>query len=667
VPERGVLPDADTLNAICDARPVGDDIDYTALANRIRGAHRKREARLERERPAKTADADKLALDDALDLLHGEDARALLGDVDRALRAQVADAAEKTPDLYSVGPHRVPLEDKFLDEVLDYYRSAYDTAIDAQRLAQAVVTGLAASASEDGFVDARSPKGALGPVGTQVLRALLEQRDARRARGVHHAHSDKNTGKYQGLSLAVLHKVALSKERDSYLERMPVVQELCHMMAGANTLSDFKMASVQHLFPSAIALYESLFSAGLNPIDAHIGGKFYSANVNTIARMDARGMQLHMSATDDIALDDADAEDAVREMARQELASMFRGVDPHTATGRQFLLLDDGGKLIEALHEHFPQYAHLCVAVEQTTRGVQVLEKMRKEGKEILCPVVNMAGAELKRVVESPLIAASIVWHVDRYLTDLGLVEKLPRPPGHKPTAVVVGFGATGAATAQALRDRGYDVVVTDTDADKLAAAGAAGFRSLPRERAFAEADLFIGSTGRGAITEDEWPLVKAGAVMVNSASGNHELGIGALPISKLDALDPARATTRMGVVTTMFDGRPLTVGRATDDPRLEHRVLHSRGLDGVDRELLFLRAGSVVNMEHDLPPEFRQIIVAMLLACCFQAVSAKDNGLVDFNPDVQAFLRARFEKNLAELGLSWRKPDLDAVKGPWG
>lgn len=638
-----------------------DTLDYVALARRLRDVHRRRAERLDGELPAKEADPSLLSLDRALDALQGDGARALLDDVSERLRRAVREVEHTPAPEFSVGAFPVPLRDRFLDGVLDYYRGGWDTSMDPRRLAQAVVTALANAAGDDGFVAGTEAARRLGPLGAQIvaqLQVAVEKQAPAGGDG-----SAKNTGKYLGLDSRVAAKIAMSRARPTYLERMPVVHELLRALP-KGALHGAALASVQHLFPSAMALYESMFALGLAPGDTHVGGKFYSANVNTLAAMEARGLRVHMSASEPDDLH-ADAEHAVKEMARAELAALFHGVDPAHHRGR-FLLLDDGGKLIRALHEHFPRFAHLCVAVEQTTRGIQVLEEMQRAGKKILCPVVNMAQSELKRVVESPLIAESVAWHTDRYLESLGLSELRPTPTNPK-TAVVVGFGATGSALALALQRRGYHVVVTDRDPTKLEAARAAGFAACARADALKQADLLLGATGMGALEPEEWRLLKSGAVLANAASGTHELGLRGLDYRDLSRMDPQLHTDARGAVETRFQGRTLRVGREGDDWRLQHRVVRVRGDDGGERELLFLRGGSVVNMEHDLPPEYRQIIVAMLIASCAQALRETTPGAHDLDAEMQAFLRSRFAAALASAGLSLDRPDLDAVRGPWG
>ena len=200
-----------------------------------------------------------------------------------------------------------------------------------------------------------------------------------------------------------------------------------------------------------------------------------------------------------------------------------------------------------------------------------------------------------------------------------------------------------------------------------MEAARAAGFDAATRIDAFKQADLLFGATGMGAIEAEEWRHLKSGAVLANAASGTHELGLRGLDYRDLQRRDPQLHTDTSGAVTTRFRGRTLSVGKDGDDWRLQHRVMHVRGDDGSDRELLFLRGGSVVNMEHDLPPEYRQIIVAMLIASCAQALRETVPGPHDLDGEMQAFLRSRFAAALSASSLSLDRPDLDAVRGPWG
>src|SRR5262249_52851752 len=90
--------------------------------------------------------------------------------------------------------------------------------------------------------------------------------------------------------------------------------------------------------------------------------------------------------------------------AQSILAKAFDGVDPKDPNAPRVMILDEGGHLIEALHRSYPEYAHLCFAVEQTQAGLD-----RLEGLDLLCPVFSVAGAWAKKLFEAPFIGENVV------------------------------------------------------------------------------------------------------------------------------------------------------------------------------------------------------------------------------------------------------------------
>jgi len=203
------------------------------------------------------------------------------------------------------------------------------------------------------------------------------------------------------------------------------------------------------------------------------------------------------------------------------LQEMFKGVDPKT-TNKRFLLLDEGGKVLKTLHESFPEYAHLCVGVEHTDRGVQLLEDY-----ELKCPVINIAQCEAKKRYESPMIGESVVASIEGELSalDISIAPK---------EACVLGYGAVGSNVAASLERRGYKVFVYDKDPEKMKQASLDGFHTGERDDMLSHAHLLIGATGRGSLSLDEFDKLPKRAVMANAASGRHEFG--------LESLDDATA-----------------------------------------------------------------------------------------------------------------------------
>jgi S-adenosylhomocysteine hydrolase len=281
------------------------------------------------------------------------------------------------------------------------------------------------------------------------------------------------------------------------------------------------------------------------------------------------------------------------------------------------------------------------VAVEQTDRGIQVIEDMKQKGIELRCPVVNMARCDAKKIQEAPMIGESCVFNVEEELARMKVTVNPKR-------ASIIGYGAVGKAVADRLRARGYEVWVYDIDPKRMAQAETDGCLARPREEVLQNASLLYGCTGKGPLTNEDYKLLPDGAVLCNAASGNHELGPGANALFGPDAA----VHVEHGHAHTSFQGKDIDLGEAGSPMR--HGVL--RGKSG--KQLLFMRSGYVVNMGRDIPPEAVQLIRGLLLASCLQAIREKKPGLVDVDASTQDFIVKRVDKALARFGISLLDPD---------
>ena len=632
---------------------------YLDLARRLRVVQAQRGERAELHNPAKL-EAGGLALDRVLEVLDGRGADALIDATQARVKTLLVAASEEQRlhgDVFAVG-----IEDRFLPqepferELVRFFSHGIG-APDPTRetMARAIVTALASGADYGGVLSGEDLS-RLGSHAVEVGGVV----DA--ARGLPPTTAKRLLLKYNELDDRVMKQVALSKRRQTFVDRMPVLGEvtrllgspvsLAHGATGAGALDCFTLASVQHLFPSTLGLYDALVDNGLPRNTAGVGGKNYSANADAVARMHADGFEVAYQSMPVPQEAGLDAETLVLEMAREELHRLFAGVDPNEKTPR-FLLLDEGGKLIRALHEDYPRYAHLCVAVEQTDRGIQIIEEMKARGIELLCPVINMARSVAKKVHEAPMIGESVVFHTEHELAAMRPGYGVETPE----VATIIGYGAVGKATADALRRRGTQVHVWDTDPQKRAAARADGCTATTREDALAHAHVLFGCTGHTVLTPDAYDLLPDGAVLVNAASGNHELGLnnpspGVFRDVNLRKADDGRLQSR-------FRGEDVIVGDATAGEAMMNRVIHTRG----GKEVVALRSGYVVNMTLGLPPEYVQLTLAMLLASCLEAVKhAGSAGLKDLPMEVQDFIVKRSEACLVRIGHDPKAPDFRSL-----
>lgn len=586
-------------------------------------------------------DGDGVSLDDVLDFLLSPAGAHIQGVLERIsapdTRIPLLYDRDEAPD-----PWNSPPKDSF-EAGLREARLADPFGLSQQNLLRAAAMSFAEATGKNGRVDVDAVK-AQGKAASSLYTFIAEKIGQQ---------PQKNTvagQKLVGVDDRTLLKLGAGVDLAPILDRMKAFDAVVDALVppGSQPLKGVKVVAIQHLMPTFGGVLDALERAGVAKDDMRLIGKSYSTVDEMYAWLNANGYHVDPGS---IGGDAASVETRLMEAAKQTLEEVFAGVDPKTST-EKFLLADDGGKLLYALHKYFPQYAHLCAGFEQTARGIQVLEKMQAEGIAILCPIVNMAKSELKANTEIPLIGENIVFDSLEYLEDM----KLPKPK----TATVLGYGPVGEETARALLARGIAVAIFDPDPVRQAAAVAAGCSALPRDQALGFGDLVIGCTGRGALdVVDDHHLLKNGAVLVNGASGNHELGtqdFGKPGRWFLEmAFEPEKMLVQRGGVSANFGGKRVDLGSGDLGSASMHRIMRAKD---TGKEVMILRSGHVVNLGRDLPPEFIQVTRALVFASLLQAFGEQKPGIVDVDQKVQTLIQGAIDQDLAALGQTLRAPD---------
>ena len=598
-------------------------------------------------------DGQGIALDDVLDFLLSPAGAPLQAALERALKP------DRTPDPFEAlgfddddatprAPHyQKPARDSFEQSLRDVVvKDAF--GLNHQDVVRAVVKGFAESTGKNGVVDAATVH-RQGPFASALYTRIAQ------ATGGQPLKNATPGQKLVGLDDATVARVGRGVDLAPILARMKAFDVVVDTLIGdQQPLKGVKVVAIQHVLPTFGGVLAALEQAGVARSDLRVIGKSYSTVDEMYAWMKGQGYDVHAES---IGGNANSVEESLVKAARSTLEEVFDGVDPQTSTQR-FLLADDGGKLLYTLHKYFPKYAHLCSGFEQTARGIQVLEKMKAEGIEVQCPVVNMAHSALKNDTEIPLIGENVVFDSFNYLDEM----KLPKPK----TATVLGYGPVGEQVARALAARGVDVVVFDPDPVRQAQAVAAGHTVKPRDEALAAGDLVVGCTGRGALALDDYPQLKDGVVLVNGASGNHELGTQEFGqrgrwFTEL-AFEPDKLVVKGGEMSALFGGRRVALGSGDLGAASQHRVMKDKR---TGKEALVLRSGHVVNLGRDLPPEFIQVTRALVLASLLQAATTKQAGIVDVDPKLQQTIAAAVQDDLTRQGLSLQRPDFTKL-APW-
>jgi S-adenosylhomocysteine hydrolase len=551
------------------------------------------------------------------------------------------------------------------------FADAYDRSKREKRYtlspAAHVVNALAAVAGDDGVLQGDEWK-KLGPkVGALALLVAEKSRTAAPLTG------DKTAVLLADLNETAKKALRSTTENIVGVDRMPVLARLAEQAEKTKPLSNHRLFAVQHLFASTYGLFQALQQAGVKAEGSVVFGKSYSTNSEVKDALQASGFQIY----DDYGQKQAVVDDKgmIVGLEAPLLTELRRALQAAASAKppQKLLLLDEGGKLNKMIHDVFPQHAHLCTVVEQTTNGLQNMA-----GTTLLAPAVSVASSQLKREVEGPIIGEDVT------AATLDILDGIdPRLAAGK-TVGIVGYGAIGIATAEAFARRGFQVVVTDVRPEALARLAerqtswpnGGSIQVKPRAEVLG-AGIIVGCTGTGAMTLDEMKLVKDGAVLVSAASGDHEFPVvhtkagqqqGATadhtPMKDWQKLfDTAAADLAQKKRTPIVSTSTVTTSNGanagiTSAPLVgEFRALRARfpagNGDVVDvpwdgsrhgnyvmqqdrRTFMVLRGGTPVNLGRDLPPEAIQLTRSMLFAACVQAVGEKTPGWKTFSPTTQ-------------------------------
>jgi S-adenosylhomocysteine hydrolase len=451
---------------------------------------------------------------------------------------------------------------------------------------------------------------------------------------------------------------------------MPAFAALVSELGKDKPFAGVSIGAVQHLLGSTGGLLRGLADSGAAPGKIHVSGKTYSQNPEVIAELAKDGFRVRASEFEsslDVRFGAMGPttgsaknrgvellnrlDDLFEVRGRAQLEQLSAAIKSGRAHGR-YLLIDDGGELIELVHHEYPELHDHIVAVEQTTKG-----KRRLEALPLRFPVVDVAGSEAKRVWESPMIGRSVAKTTSAKLADL-------RARGVRvgKKVLVLGFGAIGRASAEALKREGYEVHVFDPSEASLAAARDAGFAVHTQlDDALPHGEIVVGATGTTALDAAKLAKLPNGAVLVNAASSATEF----VPnVEHLVSTWDARSWPQWNgrELVTSFQGKPFVVGKMdspviSEAPARQDWVVRTAG-----KELLLVNQGQVVNFDGSvdpIPPRYIQLTRGLLYLAAVQAVKLPPgtHGLVPLDAAQQQRWVARVQADLARTGESLEHP----------
>ncbi len=185
------------------------------------------------------------------------------------------------------------------------------------------------------------------------------------------------------------------------------------------------------------------------------------------------------------------------------------------------LIIDDGGDIVNMLHEEFPELCDKIIGgCEETTTGVIRLKGMAQENK-LRFPMILVNDAQCKYLFDNRYGTGQSVWDGINRTTNLVVAGK---------TVVVCGYGWCGKGVALRAKGLGAKVIVTEIDPIKAIEAIMDGFTVMPINEAAAIGDFFITVTGcNNVIAEADFKQMQDGAILANAGHFDVEIDMATL------------------------------------------------------------------------------------------------------------------------------------------
>jgi S-adenosylhomocysteine hydrolase len=392
-------------------------------------------------------------------------------------------------------------------------------------------------------------------------------------------------------------------------------------------LSGMRVWAHQHLVGNTMGMLEAM---GLTPRKTTLFGKVYSLDPRV-------GWALRLSGFSVVGNSIPRSRARIEAEVRRELSRIS---SPEKIHKPRFLLLDDGGELIEVVanyvRQNFPRHAHLFAAVEQTTHGITRLNKVR-----LPFVVVGSARSWAKRTYAAPMHGYAIVKY------SLPRARRLARtfPSEFTNLATVMGYGAIGKEVARQLRRAGYDVQVCDIDPAKTRQALADTEPGRPRYRVTRSRAQALARTG--ILFSCVGKPIHCAQRLAHEVAGNTQIVNGA---SWDEIMDES--------------GKPLFVaarGRYPSPELNDLQFVHN------GRTAIFHRSGGVTNFprarfgksnaDMPIPGRYIQLDLGLLYLAMLQASHGGPKRITDLPFKPQKRLVGVIERQLGRRGESLLDP----------
>jgi adenosylhomocysteinase len=291
------------------------------------------------------------------------------------------------------------------------------------------------------------------------------------------------------------------------------------------------------------------------------------------------------------------------------------------------VVIDDGGELVELLHESHRGYAgEMLGACEETTSGV-LRARARAEAGQLRFPVVLVNDARCKYLFDNVHGTGQSVWDAVMRSTNLVLAGK---------TIVIVGYGWCGKGCALRAQGLGAHVVVCEVDPIKAADALMNGCRVLPLNEACRVADIVLTVTGvRHTLRAEHFDLLKNNVLLANAGHFWEEIDVASLGAAALE-----RKALRANVEGfRLVNGRWLNLLGGGNIVNISCADGHPAEIMDMSFALQALAARYVVEQSGSLPPGCYPVPASIDEHVARLKLGAAGVAIDTMTPDQEAYL----------------------------
>jgi hypothetical protein len=303
----------------------------------------------------------------------------------------------------------------------------------------------------------------------------------------------------------------------------------------AKAFESVDVLSCQHLLGSIVPEFEAIRRMLPSARFWEIIGKPYSANPAAIRVLDEYGFKVNFESS--VLPERGDGASSYRlgsfahrhrEVVGASVRRFFNLMPPEIKMSSvPILVIDDGGALVNAVGRaaQMSGTTRPIVCVEQTQRGLHAAHPLTdsRDAPSGGFAVVNVAQTLSKLVLESKLIARSVIGNLESWMSQFGVTDDVGVLDGNWRLGIV-GFGSVGESIAAELRTSNVNAIIYDSNRNRAAGAKRQGYDvALSVEEMLDHADVIIGATGGSWLNQSCAEHLRDGAILASASSGDGE------------------------------------------------------------------------------------------------------------------------------------------------